>query len=208
MESALRECGGEPGLKLIETMLWDGAQVPRLALHLDRLNRSRRALGWVEPGAEFQWNCPLDLPKTPARLRLTVDAEGRETWQIAPLPAARPEWRLGLAQIRVTSTDPWLRVKSTHRALYDQSRAALPEGMEELIFLNERGEVTEGTITNVFYDRGEGLRTPPLACGVLPGVLRAELAYPDEILLAEDLPKVRLWVGNALRSLIPAVWLG
>ena len=90
------------------------------------------------------------------------------------------------------------------RALYDQSRAALPEGLDELIFQNERGEVCEGTITNVFFDRGHGMRTPPLTSGLLPGVLRAELACPEEVLRAEDLPRVRLWVGNALRGLIPA----
>jgi 4-amino-4-deoxychorismate lyase len=56
----------------------------------------------------------------------------------------------------------------------------------------------------VFFDRGQGMRTPPLSCGVLPGVLRAELACPEEVLMAEDLPGMRLWVGNALRGLIPA----
>ena len=49
------------------------------------------------------------------------------------------------------------------------------------------------------------MRTPPLSCGLLPGVLRAELGCPEEVLRAEDLPKTRLWVGNALRGLIPAV---
>ena len=89
-----------------------------------------------------------------------------------------------------------------------QARAALPAGLDEVVFLNERGEVCDGTITTVFFDRGAGMRTPPLACGLLPGVLRAELAVPEEVLLAGDLPKVRLWVGNALRGLIPAVWAG
>jgi 4-amino-4-deoxychorismate lyase len=84
----------------------------------------------------------------------------------------------------------------------------LPEGLDEVIFLNERGEVCEGAITNLFFDRGQGMRTPPLSCGLLPGVLRAELGCKEEVLLAEDLPKVRLWVGNALRGLIPAVWAG
>lgn len=205
MESALRECGGEPGLKLIETMLWDGAGVPRLKWHLERLNRSRAALGWAGAAEDYAWNCPLELPKAPARLRLTVDREGREDWQIAPLPPGKKEWRIALAETRVTSTDPWLQIKSTRRALYDQARAALPEGIDELIFLNERGEVTEGSITTLFFDRGEGMRTPPLSCGLLPGVLRAELACPEEILMAEDLPKLRLWTGNALRGLIPAV---
>jgi 4-amino-4-deoxychorismate lyase len=76
--------------------------------------------------------------------------------------------------------------------------------LDDVIFLNERGEVCEGTITTVFFDKGQGMRTPPLTCGVLPGVLRAEMAVGEEVLLAEDLPKVRLWLGNALRGLNPA----
>jgi 4-amino-4-deoxychorismate lyase len=52
------------------------------------------------------------------------------------------------------------------------------------------------------------MRTPPLSSGPLPGVLRAELGCPEEVLMADDLPRVRLWVGNSLRGLIPAVWAG
>ncbi len=109
------------------------------------------------------------------------------------MPAPKAEWRLGLASVRLWSGDPWLGVKSTRRAVYDATRAALPEGLDEVLFLNERGEVCEGTITTVFFDRGQGMRTPPLSCGLLPGVLRAELACPEEVLMAEDLPRVRLW---------------
>ncbi|MEF9603608.1 aminotransferase class IV, partial [Paracoccus sp. PXZ] len=116
------------------------------------------------------------------------------------------------AGTRLNSGDPWLRLKTTRRAHYDAARAALPEGIEEAIFLNERGEVCDGTITTVFFDRGQGIRTPPLSCGLLPGVLRtgmlAEGACREELLLAEELPRVRLWVGNALRGLIPAIWAG
>jgi len=37
---------------------------------------------------------------------------------------------------------------------------------------------------------------------------RRQHQLAEEVLLADDLPKVRLWVGNALRGLIPAVWAG
>ena len=201
MEGALREGGGEPGLRLIETVLWDGAGAPRWALHRERLRRSARMLGW---------SCPEVAPagpSHPARLRLTLDRDGSAEWTVAALPPAKAEWRVGLASERLASGDPWLRVKSTRREAYDRARAKLPEGLDEVIFLNERGEVCEGTITSVFFDRGQGLRTPPLACGLLPGVLRAELGCAEEVLLAEDLPKARLWVGNALRGLIPAVFI-
>ncbi|MFO1203064.1 MAG: aminotransferase class IV family protein [Tabrizicola sp.] len=202
MEGALREGGGEPGLKLIETVLWDGGAAPRWVLHLARLRRSAGLLGW---------NCPEVAPQGPdhpARLRLTLDAAGRVEWTVAPLPPAKAEWRVGLAGERLRSDDPWLRVKSTKREVYDRARAALPRGLDEVLFLNERGEVCDGSITTVFFDRGQGMRTPPLSSGLLPGVLRAELDCPEEVLRAEDLPKVRLWVGNALRGLIPAVWAG
>ena len=187
-------------------MAWTGQSIPRLPLHLARLHRSAACLGWPCDGAAA--SLLHAAPETPARLRLTLDASGTIAVATAPLPAAKPVWRLGLAAQRLTSTDRWLAFKSTHRPAYDAARAALPADLDEMIHLNERDEVCDGTITTVFFDRGCGLRTPPLSCGLLPGVLRAALNPPAEILPAADLPHVRLWVGNSLRGLIPAVWAG
>ncbi len=200
MESALREGGAEPGLRLIETMLWDGAGVPRLALHRARLSAGCAALGWDVPDVDAALRA-LDLAG-PARLRLTVGVSGDVRVEVGPLPAVKAVWRVGLAGARLASGDPWLGIKSTRRLVYDDARASLPDGLDEVIFQNERGEVCDGTITSVFFDRGAGMRTPPLACGLLPGVLRAEMAVPEEVLHAADLPGVRLWVGNALRGLM------
>ena len=182
-------------------MLWDGAGFPRLALHLARLEREALALGWPRPSRVVE--ALSSLPSEPRRVRLTMDKAAALQVQTQALPRVKPLWQVALAPQRLSSADPWLRLKSTRRAVYDAARAALG-GLDEVIFLNERDEVCEGTITNLFFDRGQGMRTPPVACGLLPGVLRAELALPEEVLLAEDLPKVRLWLGNALRGLIPA----
>ena len=198
----LRDGLADPDLRLIETLLWDGAAFPRLALHEARLTRSAAALGWARP---FGFRAALDgMGDQPQRVRVTLDAAGRFCVQPAALPAGKTLWQVGLAKVPVFSADPWLHVKSTRRAVYDAARAALPSGLDEVLFLNERGEVCEGTITSVFFDRGQGLRTPPLTCGLLPGVLRAEMAVPEEVLLAEDLPDVQLWLGNALRGLMAA----
>lgn len=211
MESPLRAGSDEPGLKLIETAFWDGGACPRLAGHLARLTASAALLGWpCNAGAARA--ALTGPPGQPARLRLTLDAGGRIEATRAPLPPARPEWRLALAAARLDADDPWLAIKTTRRAVFDAARAALPAGIDEAIFLNQRGEVCEGTIASVFFDRGQGLRTPPLSSGLLAGVLRAELLAAgrcrEEILMAGELPKVRLWVGNALRGLIPARWAG
>ena len=208
VENALSDGAGDPGLTLIETLGWDGAGFARLPLHLARLTRSAGRLGWLCDAADAEAALRGAAPKEPARMRLTLNPAGAITVQASPLPPAKAEWTLTLAPTRLLSTDPWLTVKSSRRAAYDTARAALPPGADEAIFLNERDEVCDGTITTLFFDRGDGMRTPPLTCGLLPGVLRAELAVPEEILLAADLPHVRLWVGNSLRGLIPAVWAG
>ena len=225
MESALSAISGDsslkqPGLKLIETLGWTGQTFPRLALHMARLSASAARLGWPCDPMAATSALRQTAPAGPARMRLTLDATGALAVQATPMPppipsppppgeseppsAMQPGWRVGLAADRLRSADPWLTLKTTHRPAYDTARAALPPGLDEVIFQNERGEVCDGTITTVFFDRGQGLRTPPLTCGLLPGVLRAELACPQEILLAQDLPQVRLWVGNSLRGLIPA----
>jgi 4-amino-4-deoxychorismate lyase len=208
VESALRKGGRQPGLKLIETMHWDGTAIPRLPRHLARLWQGAATLGWHPPKALVGLVLHHTRPIGPARLRLTLDRQGHPAVEVLPLPAPKPLWYVGIATSGLRSDDPWLRVKSTNRAVYDEARAALPEGLDEVIFRNERGEVCDGSITTVFFDRGQGMRTPPLTSGLLPGVLRAELACPEEVLRADELPHVRLWVGNALRGLIPAVWVG
>jgi 4-amino-4-deoxychorismate lyase len=211
VEGALRDGSGggfgdRSGVRLIETLLWDGARFPRLPLHLARLAQGAARLGFACDPARASLALSDAVTATPSRVRLTLGAAGDVEVTTAPLPPSRPEWRLGLATARLHSGDPWLSVKSTRRAAYDAARASLPDGLDEVVFLNERDEVCDGTITTLFFDRGQGMRTPPLSSGLLPGVLRAELACPEEVLPAADLPRVRLWVGNALRGLIPAVW--
>lgn len=204
MESTLREGGREPGLRLIETMHWDGAAVRLLDLHLARLRAGCVALGWdaPDPGPLLAWR------GGPARLRLTCDLAGKVVVEAGPLPVAAGLWRVGLAGARLASGDAWLGVKSTRRGVYDAARAGMAAGLDEVVFQNERGEVCDGAITTVFFDRGEGLRTPPLRSGLLPGVLRASLGCPEEVLMVEDLGRVRLWVGNAVRGLIGAEYVG
>ena len=207
MESALRDGGHDPALRLIETLRSD-ADDARLTRHLARMARGAAALGWAfDAAAALQALCVHRA--SPVRLRLTLDHDGRFAVETANLPPPAALWRLKVASGRLASTDPWLTLKSTRRAAYDAERAALPADVDEAIFVNERGEVCDGTITTVFFDRGQGMRTPPLTCGLLPGVLREELACGEEVLLSDDLPKVRLWVGNSLRGLIPArLWRG
>ncbi len=209
MESTLRQTVlTDPDLRVIETMRWDGERVVRLDRHLARAAGTCAALGFrFERVALLRKLSAISVPE-PLRVRVLLNRNGEVDVTTAPLSPSAPHWQLALSPQRLDPEDPWLRHKTTHRSLYDRTRAEMVGGTDEVIFLNRNGDVCEGTITNVFFDLGDGLRTPPVACGVLPGVLRAELleqgACREEILPFTELPGARLWVGNSLRGLIPA----
>ncbi|MDF0698390.1 aminotransferase class IV family protein [Rhizobium sp. MC63] len=199
---------------LIETLRWQpGDGFIRLRLHLARLSRSARRLGFPQPiEAAAKLEDAVAGFAGPLRIRLTFDAQGRiEVTSAAFVPLApKTVWTVRIAETRLDSTDRLLRHKTTRRAVYETARAEYaPDDADEVILLNERGEVCEGTITSVFLDDGAGsLRTPPISCGLLSGVLRTELicarkARVGRLTLA-DLDAGTLYIGNSLRGLIRA----
>lgn len=201
------------GLTVIETMRAEADGGIRLwPLHLERLRRDCAAVGF--PLDEERVARVLrDLPRGAVmRARLAVDAAGQVGLTHQPLPPNPPEWVVALSDQRLNSADPWLRIKTSHRPAYDAARAAMPEGCDEAILLNERGEVCEGTITNLFLQRDGVLLTPKSSCGALPGVLRASLLASGQareaVLFHDDLIAGQMFCGNALRGLIPARLVG
>lgn len=195
--------------RVIETFGWDGRRFPRLNRHMARLAATCARFGI--PFDPMQVLVRLDaLPDVgPLRIRVTVALDGTVAVTHAAFAALAGPWRVAVAAAQLQADDPWLAVKTTERGLYDRARAALPTGIDELLFVNDRGEMCEGTITNIFFDAGAGLRTPPLVCGLLPGILRGELLETgrcsEAVLPVAALADVQLWVGNALRGLAPAV---
>jgi 4-amino-4-deoxychorismate lyase len=199
---------------LIETLRFDAdAGFVRLRLHLARLSRSARRVGFPEPAAAA---AKLDEAVAGAsrglRVRMTLDRQGLmevTTAPFTPLPADTL-WTVRIAHSRLDSNDKLLRLKTTNRAVYDTARAEYASSdADEVVMLNERGEVCEGTITSVFLDDGSGiLRTPPISCGLLAGVLRTELICQRKARVSrislEELRAGKLYVGNSLRGLIPA----
>ena len=154
-----------------------------------------------------------DLADGEHRLRLSVRPNGEivvQTGSIAPL--TEPVGLL-LADDATRADDLFLRHKTSVRARYDAAwRAAESQGAFDMLFFNERGELTEGGRSNVFVRIGGRWYTPPLSAGVLPGVMRAvlledaawgvvECPISREMLLrAQDIV-----VCNALRGVVKAV---
>jgi len=149
--------------------------------------------------------------QTPLRVRLTLARDGTVNVTTAAFERLPKDavWTLRVARTRLYSGDPLLRHKTTRRQVYDAARGEFSrEEADEVLLLNERGEVCEGTITNVFVGIGDGaLLTPARECGLLQGVLRGEkleqMTAREAVLREADLRAAKaLYVGNSLRGLI------
>lgn len=217
-ESALRH-RNRTGYELIETMRWQhqGGFV-RLQRHLARMDASAKELGFDSDPADIDAALSGALSNEPVqRIRLAMTPDGRAiaTSQPFTLQPADTVWRIRLARTQLHSGDRLLRHKTSRREVYEAARAEFThEQANEVILLNERGELCEGTITTLFLDSGDGgpLLTPALTCGLLAGVLRAELLEKgravEAILTPRNLTAAKsLYVGNSLRGLIRAICL-
>ncbi|MBB6413120.1 aminotransferase class IV [Mesorhizobium sangaii] len=214
-ESALRD-GNTADFQLIETMRWEpGSGFLRFDRHLARLYGSAAELGFAcdpQRVGDVLGNA-VSGSGIALRTRLALSRDGEATASAQPYEplAADKVWVLRLARTRLDSHDTLLRHKTSRRHLYSHARAEyLITQADEVLLANERGEICEGTITNVFADLGDGmLATPRLDCGLLSGVLRAELLDEgrarEAIYSYGDLQSAKaIFVGNSLRGLIPA----
>jgi para-aminobenzoate synthetase / 4-amino-4-deoxychorismate lyase len=203
------------GADLIETMRFtpeDG--VPLLELHLERIKASAAELGFSFDRHAVR-NAIQALcfdAEAPARLRLLVSRGGAYSLELGPLPAPlNAPARCGVLRLPVDPGDWRLRHKSSDRGFYDVGLAAAKAaGADEALLLRDDGLVTEGCFTSLFVERDSKLLTPPLALGLLPGVLRRSLIEQGraiEAALTLDDLKDGFLIGNALRGLIPAVLL-
>ena len=134
---------------------------------------------------------------------------GATTLETSPLPPAATEpVPCALVPLPVVSGDWRLRHKSTDRAFYEMALGvAQSAGAREAVLIRDDGLLTEGSYTNIFVEKYGTLVTPPLAQGLLPGVLRRALIEEGRA-VEGDLRVADLvggfYIGNAMRGLMEA----
>ena len=148
--------------------------------HLERLRASCRYFDvpFDPEAAEAALDAAcLALPTDEVyRMRLAIDATGALTITSGVLAPLQEPVMVLLADEPTASSDVFLRHKTSRRSRYDAAwQAAEARGAFDALFFNERGELTEGGRSNVFVRVGDTWITPPLTCGVLPGVMRGVL---------------------------------
>ena len=118
--------------------------------------------------------------------------------------------RVGLARRPIAADDARLYHKTTRREPYELARATRPD-CDDVILWNEHGELTEASVANIILELDGRQVTPPVACGLLAGTLRAQLLAEGEImeqvLRPDDLARAsRLWLINSVRGRQSAVF--
>jgi para-aminobenzoate synthetase/4-amino-4-deoxychorismate lyase len=192
---------------LIESLRLEDGAYSLCEEHLDRLEAS---------AGYFSFVCDRDaivrelvryattLPSEVLKVRLVLAIDGRFEMTAEPLVCSAAPLRVAVASLTINSHDPLCRHKTTQRRHFDQARAERAD-CDELLLENEHGQLTEGTYHNLVVKLAGELVTPPLVCGLLPGVLRRKLleqqSVVERVLCRADLVKAEeIWLINSVRG--------
>lgn len=214
----IKNADHDSDLRLIETVLWENNAFFLLAFHLERMGFSAKHFsmnfdrGYVSTAlaeASFSFTPGLQY-----KVRLVMDSSGETKITSVPLdvPPDLPV-KVAFSEARTDRNDEFLYHKTTKRPLYDAAAdEARKKDLFDMIFMNKEEEITEGAITNVMILKNKEYFTPPVYCGLLPGVYRKSLfeshnlPITEKVLHKEDLLKADgLFVMNSVRKLLPAL---
>ncbi len=202
-------------IELIETMRADSqGQIPLLVGHLQRLQASALSLGFSWPGHDAVEKAiqeailQITTLTGSTRVRLLMANDGELQITTAPLPALQARPLVALASLTLDSHELLLQHKTTHRPWYDPTTQWLAAHHDffDLIFMNERAELCEGSRSNIYVKQGDDWVTPPLACGLLGGVMREHLLNTHQVREAVltrtdfEQPTASLRLSNGLRG--------
>jgi para-aminobenzoate synthetase/4-amino-4-deoxychorismate lyase len=223
----------EEELQLFETILWSkGSGFFLLEEHLRRLQNGARffkfSLDVKMVTVELE-KTSMVLSEENQRVRLVLEKDGRIFVSATPcelpafitLPSAedalqRPAvQRIRFAETPVCDSSPYRSYKTTCRPEYDREyRRVVKRGELDAVFCNVRGEVTEGCISNIILLKDGIYTTPPISCGILPGVMRAHLlaqsqscpALFEQVLTKADVEKAdAVFMCNSVRGVVRVI---
>jgi para-aminobenzoate synthetase/4-amino-4-deoxychorismate lyase len=169
-----------------------------LSRHIERLRNSATYFGFSFPEPEI--NSVLDQiaarnASGAFKVRLVLWKDGQIKTQVSLIENADSIYNVALATHPVDSSDRFLYHKTTLRDYY----------AEDVIFWNERNEITESRIANVVVPIDGQLFTPPVSSGLLPGTFRAELLalgkIKERVITVEELKSAEeFFLINSVRK--------
>jgi para-aminobenzoate synthetase/4-amino-4-deoxychorismate lyase len=177
--------------QLFESMLLEEGEYFLLAEHLERLRNSAEYFGFKFPEEEIRSTLADVVASGAFKVRLTLWKNGRIETHVSRLKRF-VDLSMRLATTPVDSSDRFLFHKTTLR-----------DFSADVVFWNERGEVTESGIANIVVSIDGQLYTPPVASGLLAGTFRNHLLaqgkIKERVITVEELPE-EFFLINSVRK--------
>jgi len=209
-KTAVLAAPADPGIRLLETLPRRGGEPVNLEAHLERMAASAAHFGFPFDLARLRERLSVAERGAPdARIRLTLDRRGEVRVTEEPLPEHPLAPRtLAIDTVPVDRRSDRLRHKTTDRAVYAAARRRHP-GVDDVVLVNDEGNVTETTIASLLVRIGGRWVTPPVSDGCLPGVGRRMLVERGllqvrSISVAELRAAEAVEVVSSLRGRLPA----
>ena len=183
--------------QLLETLLIQNGEVKFFEEHLSRLKQSAKSLQYCFNTTDFKFDISKDCI---ARFLLSKDGKYNiEYRDINELPNNK----IVIANDYINSENPYLYHKTTFRPWYKY----VLEDYFDIIFFNEKQELTEGTRSNIVLQIEGELYTPPVKSGILNGIYRQHLLNTGKVkektLYKKDLLNAeKIFCINSVRGMI------
>lgn len=198
---------------LIECFLYEGGVGFRyLDEHLARLHTSAHIFNFT-----FSKQAILDKLRkiestmdTAYKIKIVLQKNGNFTISPTKFDAQSVQRKIKICSDRIkTENNILFNHKTTAksvRAFYDASlaRENRDNALFDIVFLNEQGFITEGSKSNIFISKQGNILTPPISCGILPGIMRknfiAEHPQTKEVCITEKdlITADTIWITNSV----------
>jgi para-aminobenzoate synthetase/4-amino-4-deoxychorismate lyase len=192
-------------LKLVETILIKNGEMKYKKEHINRMKKSAKELGFKFNLKDFDFKIPKSA--TPQILRILLSNDGGFETELLPLETIKTN-KINLSTQIINSKELFLKHKTTYRPWYENATQKIKSGLVfDEIFLNEKGELTEGARGNIVLQIKNKLFTPQLKSGILNGILRQKLLKSGKIkeknLYVSDLKKAqKIFCINSVRGIV------
>lgn len=201
--------------KLIESILWANGKYRFLREHIKRLKDSARYFGFQFDREriinKILENSNYLNSKNRYKMRVLMNKNGDieiDNGEIDDKDKHGINY-IYISDKRTDSNNVFLYHKTTARDIYDTAyKEAKNKGFYDVIFTNEREEITEGCITNIFIKKDNKLVTPPVSCGLLNGIYRQSVVRRnknviEQIIKVEDILNADgIYLCNSVRGMV------
>ncbi|WP_026054735.1 aminodeoxychorismate synthase component I [Leptospira weilii] len=198
------------GFSLFETILYKNGIFYFLKEHLERIKKSAKIFQF--PFSKKEWDASLKQVASISpgpnsyRIKISLNSLGKFHFESHKLSKFQKEGILQISGIEIDSSSEFRKHKTNLREIYDRE-CSRDSGYIDVLYLNEKKEIAEGSIGNIFVKIGDSYFTPPISSGVLPGIFRNRLlkrnGFYEKTLSLDDLQRSNsIFLCNSLRGIL------